>query len=268
MASHAVLTLNEGAPQHFMEVSAHRAELPAVYNSYRRIAAEPEVLKAMEEERCLYFPLFMTSYLIFDFLLDQDFYGAEQVLIGSASSKTAFGLASLLHGSDDCKASVVGLTSPGNRAFVEGLGFYDQVICYGDEAEIAGTARSVYVDMSGDSDLTARVHGLLGDGLAYSCAVGATHWQKFGGEPAGGALPGPEPEFFFAPAQIAKRDQEWGSGVIMNRAAEAVAGIISGISGDVEIQRIQDAGSAMSAWVDLVENRVPPSRGLLLSLLP
>jgi hypothetical protein len=98
--------------------------------------------------------------------------------------------------------------------------------------------------------------------------VGATHWQKFGGEPSAEPLPGPEPEFFFAPAQIAKRDQEWGSGVIMNRAAEAVAGIISGISGDVEIQRIKNAASATAAWVDLVENRVPPSRGLLLSLLP
>lgn len=265
MASHALLAPGELTPQQFMEVSEHRTELPAVYNNYRRIASEPDFLKAMEEERCLYYPLFMTSYLIYDFLVDNALFGARQLVIGSASSKTAFGLASLLHRDGDCDARIVGLTSAANRGFVESLGYYDQVVCYGEESAIDSDAVTVYVDMSGDAALTARVHGLLEKRLAYSCAVGATHWENFG-TPEG--LPGPAPEFFFAPAQIAKREQEWGRGVIMNRGAEAVADIVRSISGEVEIQRIKNPEAAMAAWVNLIENRVPPDRGLLLSLLP
>ena len=265
MASHALLTLDADGARQYREVSDHRKDLPPVYNNYVRTATDPEFLQSMEDERCIYFPLFMTSYLIYDFLVDNGLFDAGQVVIGSASSKTAFGLAGLLHGDPEVDARVVGLTSTGNRAFVEGLGYYDQVVSYGDENELDAHTRAVYVDMSGNGALTAKVHGLLQDRLAYSCAVGATHWESFG---SAGELPGPEPEFFFAPAQIEKREQEWGRGVIMSRAGEAVAGLVQAVSGGVEIQRLSDPEVASSTWTDLVENRVPPSRGLMLSLLP
>ena len=42
-------------------------------------------------------PLFMLSFLVDDFLAENEFYGARRVMLSSASSKTAFGLAHLLH---------------------------------------------------------------------------------------------------------------------------------------------------------------------------
>jgi hypothetical protein len=264
MASHALLTLGEVTPGNCTETSEQRRELPAVYNSYRRTAADPELLQAMEDERCLYFPLFMTSYLIYDFLLDNEFFGATQILVGSASSKTAFGLAKLLR---DCEhpLQVLGFTSASNRAFVESLGFYDDVLVYGEEQKLDAAIPSVFVDMSGDGKLTAAVHGRLQDQLKYSCAVGATHWENFGTQQE---LPGPEPVFFFAPAQIVKRDEEWGAGVLMARAAGAVANVISSVAGGVEIQRVQDSTTAVSTWQALIANEVPPSRGIMVSLSP
>jgi hypothetical protein len=264
MASHALLTLGEVTPGSCVETSDQRRELPAVYNSYRRTAADPEFLQAMEDERCLYFPLFMTSYLIYDFLQDKDFFGAKQILIGSASSKTAFGLAKLLR---DCEypIEVIGITSPSNRQFVDSLEFCDGVLAYGEEEQLDATIPSVFVDMSGDGKLTAAVHGRLQDQLRYSCAVGATHWESFGTQQE---LPGPEPVFFFAPAQIVKRDEEWGSGVLMARAAEAVADVIRSVAGGVEIHRVTDSSTAVSTWQALVANQVPPSRGIMVSLTP
>ena len=263
MASHTVLTVGEPAPQYLTEVSPHRVELPAAYNNYRRTAAENAVLSEMEDERCLFFPLFATSYLLYDYLVDNGLFGAGQVVLGSASSKTAFGLAALLHGDDGISARVVGLTSPGNRQFVQDLGVYDQVSAYGEEAELDAGIPTAYVDMSGDAGLTARIHEHFRDALKESCAVGATHWESFGETPE---LPGPKPEFFFAPAQIAKRDAEWGGGVVMARATEAVIDIARRVSRQVSIEHIDSAEAAAAAWRDLVENRVSPDRGLMVSL--
>jgi hypothetical protein len=266
MASHATLTLGEPKPQHVTEISEHRLPLPGTYNNYRRTTEEADFLQAMEDERCLFFPLFATSYLLYDYLLDNQLFGAEQVLVGSASSKTAFGMAHLLHHDESVAADVIGITSPGNCEFVESLGIYDKVVCYGEEAEQLDANRTAaYVDMSGDAGLTRRVHELFGDNLKESCAVGATHWESFGGEPQ--ELPGPTPEFFFAPAQIEKRDAEWGPGVVMQRASEAVAGIAADAGKQVTIERIADANAAMAAWRDMLDGKVSPDRGLMASLL-
>ena len=51
-------------------------------------------------------------------------------MIASASSKTALGLAHLLKANE--RATVIGLTSPGNVGFVESTGAYDRVVPYGD----------------------------------------------------------------------------------------------------------------------------------------
>jgi hypothetical protein len=63
-------------------------------------------------------PLFMTSFVLDDWLVDSDLFGAELVVLGSASSKTAIGLAHLL--TTNQRARVVGLTSERNAEFVRG----------------------------------------------------------------------------------------------------------------------------------------------------
>ena len=62
-------------------------------------------------------PLFVTSFLIDDFLADEGFFGADVAILSSASSKTALALAFLLGRRE---VEVVGLTSPGRVGFVEG----------------------------------------------------------------------------------------------------------------------------------------------------
>jgi len=110
MASETVLTVGSTKADAFIDASPHRQDLPALYNQYRRTKADPAYLQSMETERCLLFPLFITSYVLYDYLVDSDYFGAEQVVIGSVSSKTGFGLAELLK--QDGKKRVVGLTSP------------------------------------------------------------------------------------------------------------------------------------------------------------
>jgi hypothetical protein len=263
MASLAVLTPGHIHGDYFMDVVEHRRELPLIYNQFRRTQAEPEFLQKMENERCLLFPLFMTSYLIYDYLIDNQFFGAEQVVIGSVSSKTGFGLAQMLHNDPQVTQAVIGITSAGNRDFVKGLGCCDQIVLYKNEAEIDAGLPTAYVDMSGDARLTISLHRHLGDNMVESCMVGGSHWQE-GGKL--GELPGARPRFFFAPGQIEKRNKEWGPGVAMVNAMTASAKVAALVADDIQVQWVEGAASLAQHWSALLENKIRPSTGLMVSL--
>ena len=263
MASEAVLTVGRVKDDFFMDASPHRADLAAVYNQYRRLAGEPDAMRKLEDERSLYFPLFITSFVLYDYLTDNDYFGASQVVIGSVSSKTAFGLAQFIHEDESSGQRVIGLTSPGNRAFVESLGCCDDILLYGEEAKIDPGVKTAYVDMSGNHDLTVTLHNHLQENMVESCMVGATHWESAG---RATGLPGAEPKFFFAPSQIAKRDKEWGPGVLYGKASEASARLARSASKEIEIERVKGPDEVAAIWRDFLDNKVAPSRGIMASL--
>ena len=90
---------------------------------------------------------------------------------------------------------VIALTSPGNVAFTQGLGCYDEVLTYEAVPRLGTDEPAVYVDFSGSVAVRASVHAHFGDQLKYSCSVGGTHWDELG---SGKGLPGPRPTLFFA----------------------------------------------------------------------
>ncbi len=264
MASEVVLNPGQAAEDFFVDDTPHRRDLPALYNLYRRTQGEPDFLKPLEDERCLLFPLFATSYMLYDYLIDNDFFGAEQVVIGSVSSKTGFGLAHLLGNDPKVAQKVVGLTSRGNVGFVEGLACCDQVVTYGKESEIDSLLRTAWVDMSGDGPLTGKLHHLLGERMVESCIVGATHWEAE--RKRDKDLPGAKPKFFFAPGHIAKRDAEWGQGEIWRRGSEASVGIAQSISKQITVERHSGAEEVAQIWCDMLDNKVSPIRGVMISI--
>ena len=264
MASHALLRPGRIKKERFTDVSEHREDLPAVYNNYSCGSAEPEAMQGFETERCLLFPLFATSFLLCDYLTYNDFFGASQVLIGSVSSKTGFGMAQMLRDSTDNQIKVVGLTSAGNRDFVLELGCCDQVVLYGDEDQIDTGLPSAYVDMSGNGGLASKLHSLLGENMKASIMVGATHWEA-ADRPEG--LPGAQPEFFFAPAHIATREKEWGPGVAMSKAMDTSLDVAATVKDQLQVDWLQGAEALQSAWLDMLDNKLPASRALMVSLL-
>lgn len=263
MASHLVVRPGKVTTANFLDFSPHRKALPAVYNQYHRTGGDPAPLRAMEDERCLLFPLFATSFVIYDYLIDNSFFAAEQVVIASASSKTAFGLAHLLHNDAKISQRVIGLTSPGNIDFVKRLGIYDDVVSY---AEIPSLNRSVatdFVDMSGDAKLVTAIHEHFTDQLKDSCLVGATHWES---DRKNENLPGPKPNFFFAPTRFAKRDGDWGPGATIAKAFAAAAQISFSIKGTLAIEHRRGPDAVRASYLALINNEIPPSVGLMLSL--
>jgi len=95
--THLKMTPIKVQEQRFFEGSAHRASLPMGYNLYRRVNNEPDYTKALDRERSLLFPLYLTSFCLWDNLQDNHWYEAKQVVVLSASSKTSIGLPLLKH---------------------------------------------------------------------------------------------------------------------------------------------------------------------------
>jgi hypothetical protein len=219
MASHAVLAPTRVSERGFVDGAPHRASLHGVYNHYTRCSTDPLYNPAHEAQQMLLRPLFITSFVIDDFLADNAFFGARTVVLSSASSKTAYGTAFMLHQRPGIQ--VVGLTSAANRAFVQSLGCYHRVASY-EEIAALPVERAVYVDFAGSSQVRKAVHQHFADQLVYSCAVGASHVDELenlgrSSEP----LPGAKPTLFFAPAQIKKRTEEWGAAQLQQCIAQA-----------------------------------------------
>lgn len=264
MASHLLVQPGRVSEHGFSDAMAHRAALPPVYNSYTLTCTDPAYRQDREAMQMLFRPLFMTSFFLDDWLADNDFFGAGTVLLASASSKTAFGLAWLLHRNrrEDCR--VIGLTSPRNVGFCESLGCYHQVLSYDDLAALPQTP-TVLVDMAGNGELRARIHQHYGDALTWSCSVGATHWEHAalsGNE----GLPGPRPTLFFAPTQIQKRSEEWGPQGVAERTAKAWEPFVAAADGWIDVQRASGAEAVARIYQDVLHNRARPSDGFVLSL--
>jgi hypothetical protein len=245
----------------FLDASAHRASLPAAYNGYARVDADPIYEADTEELQMLLRPLFFTSFLIDDFLDDASLFGARTVVLSSASSKTASGLAFLLSRRDGVE--VVGLTSERSVAFTDSLGVYDRVVTYGEIESLADTP-AVYVDMSGDAQVRGDVHTHYGDALMHSAVVGATHHDRMGAVPD--SLPGPPPTFFFAPDRVSKRSTEWGREGFETRIAEAWRPYVEWCEGWLEVVSGEGPDALEQAYLDLLDGKIDPAKAHVLSL--
>lgn len=263
MASHVTIKPEKVTEHGLVDGVAHRAELPVVYNQYVRCASDATYVASQEAEQMLYRPLFTTSFFLDDFLDDNDFFGAEQVLLTSASSKTSLGLAQLLHANRSCR--VVGLTSQGNKAFVEGLGCYHEVFGYDEVSELR-LAPTVMVDMAGNGEVRRGVHTHLADQLRYSCAVGATHWEAATVGAAQPDLPGPKPVMFFAPTQIQKRLQEWGREAYAAKMAGGWSGFLQDASGWVDVEHHSGAAALATVYDAFIDGKADPAKGYVMSL--
>ncbi|MFZ2444346.1 MAG: DUF2855 family protein, partial [Ilumatobacteraceae bacterium] len=145
-----------------------------------------------------------------------------------------------------------------NAEFVRELGCYHEVLTYDALHELPSGPAS-YVDIAGDSAVTRAVRQHYADSLKYSMIVGGTHWD---GPPAvPGDLPGPTPEFFFAPSQIAKRSKEWGRDGLEARTVDAWGAYRDWVDGWLHFERSHGAAGVEHTYQQLLAGRVDPRVG-------
>jgi len=249
-------------PGGFVDGSAHRAALPSAYQGYLATGSDPFYRADTEAIQMLLRPLFFTSFLIDDQLDDEGLVGRGPIAISSASSKTAIAAAFLLSRREG--AELIGLTSAGNREFVEGLGIYGRTVAY-DEVGSLERQPTTFVDIAGDGALRLAVHTHLGDELLHSMTVGMTHWEELGA--GGGAeLPGPAPVFFFAPDRVSKRSEEWGRNGLEARVAAAWHPFCEWTAGWLETVPGEGFGAVREAYLEVLEGGVAPRNAHVLTL--
>ncbi len=239
----------------------HRARHAKVYRSYVAADRDPLYDPDHEDRHALLRGLFATAFLAEDFFFDQDFYGATTSIVLSASSKTAIGFAAQAHARS--RGPVVGVTSAGNVAFVEGLGAYHQVVDYDRIEAIATEGDALLVDMSGNGEVVRRVHRHLGPRLRYSMSIGASHWRA---DRASDDLPGPKPTFFFAPTQAGKRLQEWGPEGYARRIAVALKRFVEASGSWLDVEHAHGPDAVAAIYQRLLAGEVPPRLGQIASL--
>ena len=263
MATHLTVMPGKVSAHGFVDMAEHRQPMSPIYNQYSRLAVDPEHDPAKENERMIFGPLFKTGFLIESFMRREGWFGAEAVVLTSASSKTAMGLASVAkHRSPGTKR--IGLTSAGNVAFVQQTGLYDEVVAYDDVPSLAKVP-TVSVDFAGNGGLLAELHAHFGEALKYSCLVGATHIEARGG--AGeerSALPGPQPVLFFAPDHAVAAVKEVGPAAFGQQVAESWHQFISDVGGTVEVDIRSGIDAAREAYLTMLSGTVDPSVGIVI----
>ena len=253
----------------FIDGAAHRAALPPTYNRY---TAAPSNQPAHDEAAlAIMRPLFGTAYLLADFLQDNDWFGAHQLVLSSASSKTAYATAwcvrDLLQQGQGTAVQVIGLTSRANADFVARLGLYDRVLGYDEIAAIDAAQPTVFADFSGSAEQRAALHQHLRDALRHSAVIGATQFSAGVRE---APLPGARPTFFFAPDRSRKRLEDWGPALLMQRLegsqSRFLQQVLSGPAPALHIVTHHGLEAARGVMAELARGRIDPAAGHVIEL--
>jgi len=267
MATHLRVKPQQVSSNSFIDGANHRQSLSKIYNQYICCANDPLYQPETEALQMLLRPLFTTSFLLDDFLFDNELFGARQLILSSASSKTALGTAfSLYHNRNkrQLEYKIIGLTSPGNLEFVKNLGCYDDVFSYDQATELAGVTATIIVDFAGNSSLLKQLHQHFNDQLKYSCLVGAAHWDKGGGSMRD--LPGAPPQMFFAPSQAEKRLKEWGGSEFQRKLAGVWSSFVEFVDGWIEIEQGKGPVEVDQLYQNVLSGHLNPKTGNILSL--
>ncbi len=269
----------------FRDDGDHRQAHAPIYRSYTRTDVDPFLPDSLgddapdseddgENRHALLRVLLLTGFLADEFFADSGgatadgaapFFGAEQVVVLSASSKTAIGFSQRATKRDGL--TVAGLTSAGNADFVRSLGFYDTVVTY-DEIDDPDTGvalvDSVVIDMAGNPNVLAAVHQRLGDRVKYSMMIGRSHHDAVPKADTG-SLPGASPQFFFAPTELNRLVDGWGAAEYRRRTTEATHEFIDASRAWMTIDERHGPDGPAGAWASVFGGGVPPSVGVIAS---
>lgn len=249
-------------PAGFVDAAPHRQALAPAYNRYVRCAADPAWTPALEPAQMVLQPLFITAFLLDQYLRDPaNGYEGADILVTSASSKTAIAMAWCLGAAG--RTGVHALTSPRNADFVAGLDLYGGVTTY-DALDTLDTARpALVVDFAGDAGLNRDLHTRYDGALLASVRVGGAHWEN---SAPPDDLPPPRPHFFFAPDAAQALARDWGQAEFEQRYKSAWAGFADAAGSYFDFRSQDGAGGAKAVYDALIAGEVPARDALTITV--
>lgn len=255
-ASHCVLQPVRVGPLGFVDDAPHKRDMAAVYLTYQRVSGLDGYRLQDHDYWPVFRPLYMTGWLIADQFEDEEDYGAQQIVVASASAKTAIAFAHASRARPR-RPLLVGLTSGRGKTFLDQTELYDALVTY-DEIESLNVAATAVIDIAGSTQVMGKLHDRLGDQLRHSLVVGKSHWDAGTGEPwpASG---------FFAPGRIQKRMQQWGPAEFRDRVGAAWSGFVRDAERYFTLDRRQGPEMAIAAYQQAVAGTLDPRAAVLLT---
>ncbi|MCI0383173.1 DUF2855 family protein [Streptomyces sp. CNQ085] len=252
LSTHVVLTVSPTAGG-FADTTAERDYLHPWYRRYLS-AGEPDDL---DDHRVLLRPLYPASFALAEFLGGAA--PSRTVLVTSASSKTAVGMAALLADRDDI--TTVGITSSRSLPSVRELGHYDRLLAYEDlsRAEVSGPA--VLVDFTGQAERLSSVYERFGTVLEDALLVGYTHPGAQIEPPRG--LSGPEPWIFFTPSEEERFAEKEGAQAYRSRYRAAEERFVRDAPSWLTVDRRSGPEALAGAYRALMAGEVPARSGIV-----
>ncbi|OPG07013.1 DUF2855 family protein [Microbispora sp. GKU 823] len=257
MSTHHVVAAQPTA-RGFVDTTPQRGFLHPWYLTFERVA-EPGPL---DDRWAVLHPVYPASFNLADLLQRQAAEGAQSVLITSASSKVAIGLAEEL-AFRQVGLSAVGVTSARNVGFVEGLGLYDKVVSYDAISSLSPTPPAVFVDLTGDPVRRTTVCERFAGELRHTALVGFTHPNASVLPPPG--LAGPEPEVFFTPAIEMQTAAEEGEDAYYARYAASERRFVESTTTWLDVRRQRGPEAAAAALGALLAGEQPPGTSTIIS---
>ncbi|MGH8820851.1 MAG: DUF2855 family protein, partial [Rhodoferax sp.] len=148
----------------------------------------------------------------------------------------------------------------------DGLGCYHRVLTYEQLDQIPANAACVYVDFAGSAELRRAIHTRFVN-LRFSSSIGGTHVEELGGARN---LPGPRATLFFAPAQIKKRQGDWGSDALGQRLLAAWQNFLARVSDPASpwltVAQHRGPEAVETAYAQVLGGRGDPRIGHMLSM--
>ena len=261
-ATHLKMKADRITKKRFIDGSKHRATLPPTYNLYKRVLSESNYDKNFDRDRALFYPLYITSFCLWDSLKENNWHGAKQIVILSASSKTSIGLAYALH-QDDSSPKAVGITSNQNLKAIENLGFYDSSLTYEQLSNLDNSLPTVVVDMSGNNSVLVNLHQSLKNQMKFTLKVGLTHWKET--NPNKGIIR-ERSKFFFAPSHIEKRIQDWGSSEFDRKTSSFLEAATTQTKKWLNYKELQGLKELKTLYPDVCSGSVPADVGLIVKM--
>ncbi|WP_144207764.1 DUF2855 family protein [Shewanella donghaensis] len=266
MSTHLKIVAGNISTNSFADISPCRKGLSPLYSQFNRVKGNPFYLTVNEDYDILVRGLFTTAWLIEDFMFDNQYFGAMQYLITSASSKTSIALAFAIQ--TRAERPAIGITSNSNKPFVESLGCYDQVISYDDIPQLDPKQASILIDMAGGKQTLAAIHQHFTAKLRYSCRIGATQHTDISidDNARDDDLPGVKPQFFFAPTQLSKRITDWGGHETLRKMNLSLLDYIDFCRLNIRISHTIDVNELEKVYQQTLAGKADASIGQIISL--
>lgn len=266
----------------------HRPTTNPAYNVFQKIDPTSAVAsKEYGDFALACSPGILTGFGLYFNLTRYDFYGADTVVVTSASSKVALALAVYLkkeskNASTKKKVQVIGYTSPGNKDFCEKTGLYDEVLCY-DDLLTENDNKCVMVDISGQAQAYQRNKSCIVKNLVVGNASDTEDKKgAFGSFTAYETVTlvltmmganwlaswlNPVQELYLIMNDAAALKKEWGLEKYNRTVVEYGLTFCKAASAWITVRNCSTEESIEQAFVDVVRGTIPPSETIVLDVV-